>query len=109
MGQYGIGYGAPRGGGSTSDYDVSQDDYGSNAQYDYGNSAQYDYSSTASHAAGGAGPTVVSFENVSKHYGNLHAVDGLTLELRQGGQIHLAGHAPRLAQAHQRADHGFRL
>ncbi len=75
MGQYGTGYGTPGGGGSTSDYGISQDDY----------------SSTARHAASRTGPAVVSFENVSKHYGNLHAVDGLTLELRQGETVALLG------------------
>lgn len=34
---------------------------------------------------------VVSFENVSKHYGSLKAVDGLTLELRQGETVALLG------------------
>src|SRR5580693_4706622 len=38
----------------------------------------------------GTGP-VVSFENVSKHYGNLHAVDGLTLDLRHGETVALLG------------------
>src|SRR6266700_8239389 len=34
---------------------------------------------------------VVSFENVSKHYGNLKAVDGLSLELRRGETVALLG------------------
>ena len=34
---------------------------------------------------------MVSFENVSKHYGNLHAVDGLTLDLRHGETVALLG------------------
>jgi len=34
---------------------------------------------------------VVSFENVSKHYGSLKAVDGLTLDLRQGETVALLG------------------
>ncbi len=34
---------------------------------------------------------VVSFENVSKRYGNLKAVDGLTLELRPGETVALLG------------------
>jgi ABC-2 type transport system ATP-binding protein len=38
----------------------------------------------------GTGP-VVSFENVSKHYGNLKAVDGLSLELRSGETVALLG------------------
>ena len=38
----------------------------------------------------GAGP-VVSFENVSKHYGSLRAVDGLSLDLRTGETVALLG------------------
>jgi ABC-2 type transport system ATP-binding protein len=38
----------------------------------------------------GTGP-VVSFENVSKHYGSLKAVDGLDLELRAGETVALLG------------------
>src|ERR1700684_119347 len=38
----------------------------------------------------GTGP-VVSFENVSKHYGSLKAVDGLALELRGGETVALLG------------------
>ena len=52
-------------------------------------------SATASAAAGyegrhGATP-VVSFENVSKQYGRLRAVDGLTLDLRAGETVALLG------------------
>ena len=38
----------------------------------------------------GTGP-VVSFDNVSKHYGALRAVDGLSLELRRGETVALLG------------------
>jgi len=38
----------------------------------------------------GTGP-VVSFENVSKHYGSLKAVDGLSLDLRPGETVALLG------------------
>jgi ABC-2 type transport system ATP-binding protein len=38
----------------------------------------------------GTGP-VVSFENVSKHYGSLRAVDGLSLDLRSGETVALLG------------------
>src|ERR1700728_366130 len=38
----------------------------------------------------GTGP-VVSFDNVSKHYGGLKAVDGLSLELRAGETVALLG------------------
>ena len=34
---------------------------------------------------------MVSFENVSKHYGRLRAVDGLTLDLRPGETVALLG------------------
>jgi ABC-2 type transport system ATP-binding protein len=48
-------------------------------------------SSAASYGASRGGAPVVSFENVSKHYGNLHAVDGLTLDLRHGETVALLG------------------
>jgi ABC-2 type transport system ATP-binding protein len=48
-----------------------------------------DYSSTASSTRSDA--PVVSFENVSKYYGSLKAVDGLTLDLRQGETVALLG------------------
>jgi ABC-2 type transport system ATP-binding protein len=38
-----------------------------------------------------AGAPVVTFDNVSKHYGNLRAVDGLKLELRAGETVALLG------------------
>ena len=38
----------------------------------------------------GTGP-IVSFDNVSKHYGTLKAVDGLSLELRRGETVALLG------------------
>ena len=38
----------------------------------------------------GTGP-VVSFDNVSKHYGSIKAVDGLSLELRAGETVALLG------------------
>jgi len=47
--------------------------------------------SPASYAASRGSASVVSFENVSKHYGNLHAVDGLTVELRHGETVALLG------------------
>src|SRR5216683_1139347 len=46
---------------------------------------------TASYGGGRGGTPVVSFENVSKHYGRLKAVDGLTLDLRPGETVALLG------------------
>jgi ABC-2 type transport system ATP-binding protein len=46
--------------------------------------------SSARHAAAGRTP-VVSFVNVSKHYGNLKAVEGLNLDLRAGETVALLG------------------
>jgi ABC-2 type transport system ATP-binding protein len=46
--------------------------------------------STATGSTSGHAP-VVSFENVSKHYGSLKAVDGLTLDLRHGETVALLG------------------
>ncbi len=43
-----------------------------------------------SHSGTGLRP-VVSFENVSKHYGGLKAVDGLSLDLRKGETVALLG------------------
>ena len=45
---------------------------------------------TAGYGAATTGP-VVSFENVSKHYGSLRAVDGLSLELYAGQTVALLG------------------
>ncbi len=49
-----------------------------------------DYSSTATRSTRSDAP-VVSFQNVSKHYGSLKAVDGLTLNLRHGETVALLG------------------
>jgi ATPase subunit of ABC transporter with duplicated ATPase domains len=46
---------------------------------------------SAAHAPSQSGTPVVSFENVSKHYGSLRAVDGLTVELRYGETVALLG------------------
>jgi ABC-2 type transport system ATP-binding protein len=46
--------------------------------------------SSVRHAAAGRTP-VVSFVNVSKHYGNLKAVEGLNLDLRAGETVALLG------------------
>src|SRR5215510_3306611 len=39
----------------------------------------------------GNGAPIVTFDNVSKHYGSLRAVDGLTLDLRAGESVALLG------------------
>jgi ABC-2 type transport system ATP-binding protein len=48
-------------------------------------------SSAASGYGTSRGAPVVSFQNVSKHYGGLRAVDGLTLDLRAGETVALLG------------------
>jgi ABC-2 type transport system ATP-binding protein len=68
MTQYGTGYGAARTDGSVTS--VGHDYYG---------------------VAGYGSTPVVSFENVSKHYGSLKAVDGLSLDLRGGETVALLG------------------
>ena len=59
----------------------------------YGNRTDYDsitYGTTRDHVGYGSAP-VVSFENVSKYYGSLKAVDGLSLDLRAGETTALLG------------------
>jgi ABC-2 type transport system ATP-binding protein len=51
---------------------------------------QSDYQSVAGYGGAGRAP-VVSFVNVSKHYGGLKAVDGLSLDLRAGETVALLG------------------
>ena len=46
---------------------------------------------TAGYEGRHGGAPVVSFENVSKHYGRLRAVEGLTLDLRAGETVALLG------------------
>ena len=46
---------------------------------------------TAGYEGRRGGAPVVSFENVSKHYGRLKAVDGLSLDLRAGETVALLG------------------
>src|SRR5215471_7044174 len=80
MSQYETAYGA-----SGSDGGGSEDDY-------QGRTAT---TVAAGHAAGyggsHGGPAVVTFEDVSKVYGRLRAVDGLSLELRAGETVALLG------------------
>ncbi len=83
MSQYGTDYGASDtdGGGSGYGSDTAQDIRG-----DYG-----DTRTVTGYAGSRGGAPVVSFENVSKHYGRLRAVDGLTLDLRPGETVALLG------------------
>ncbi len=89
MSHYGTGYGA-------SDTDEASSGYGTGTAYNSQDSRD-DYASTSgystvtSYGAGRGGAPVVSFENVSKHYGGLRAVDGLTLDLRAGETTALLG------------------
>jgi ABC-2 type transport system ATP-binding protein len=69
MSHYGTGSNAVQSDGS----DISSSSYGS------------------AKAFGGSGAPVVSFENVSKFYGSLRAVDGLSLDLRPGETVALLG------------------
>jgi ABC-2 type transport system ATP-binding protein len=48
------------------------------------------YSAATNHGAASDAP-MVAFEDVSKHYGKLKAVDGLNLELRRGQTVALLG------------------
>jgi ABC-2 type transport system ATP-binding protein len=107
MGQYGTGSGASNGAGGASGHGTVAS-YASDQSTGHGTAAGYasDHS-TGRHSAGyqsagyqtaastyGAvrnGAPVVSFVNVSKHYGNLHAVDGLNLDLHQGETVALLG------------------
>jgi ABC-2 type transport system ATP-binding protein len=71
-----IGYGAARSDVSASDYGTTTSD---GTAPGYGAAVGY-----------GSAP-VVSFQNVSKHYGSLKAVDGLNLDLRPGETTALLG------------------
>ena len=77
MSQYGTGYGTARRDGSA---------HGSATEY----GTDRDYQSTVGYASTSSTP-VVSFVNVSKTYGNLKAVDGLSLDLRPGETTALLG------------------
>src|SRR5215472_10460693 len=72
---------------------ASQDDYQDRAAIRVAtNHAAYDTADDAAGYGGSrGGAPVVTFENVSKHYGRLRAVDGLTLDLRAGETVALLG------------------
>ena len=57
----------------------------------HGTASTSGYRTVTSCGASRGGTPVVSFENVSKHYGRLRAVDGLTLDLRPGETTALLG------------------
>jgi ABC-2 type transport system ATP-binding protein len=77
-----------------TDYRTARSD-GSAASYGSGTEYRTDPgygSAVGQRAAAGQGSSpVVSFENVSKHYGSLRAVDGLSLDLRAGETVALLG------------------
>src|SRR5271170_395237 len=75
-------YGSGRSDGSVKS-DASVSDYDSVTGY----GTSPGYASTAGHG----GTPVVSFVNVSKHYGSLKAVEGLNLDLWPGETVALLG------------------
>src|SRR5487761_805082 len=77
MGEYGVSYG-------------TAEDYGSATEHGATEHGATGYGATGYGGAAATGP-VVSFENVSKHYGSLKAVDGLSLELNAGQTVALLG------------------
>jgi ABC-2 type transport system ATP-binding protein len=58
---------------------------------DYGSATDYRPDPGYSAAGGYSSAPVVSFQNVSKHYGSLRAVDQLNLDLRPGETVALLG------------------
>src|SRR5215475_3590391 len=92
MSQYETAYGASGsdGGGSEDGYQgrtATKAAAGHAAGYAAGRAAGY----AAGYGGSHGGPAVVTFENVSKVYGRLRAVDGLSLELRAGETVALLG------------------
>jgi ABC-2 type transport system ATP-binding protein len=73
MSHFGMRYGTARTDGSVTDYGID-----------------HDYRSAGGYGATGSTP-VVSFVNVSKYYGSLKAVDGLSLDLSAGETVALLG------------------
>jgi ABC-2 type transport system ATP-binding protein len=80
--------GTARTGGATARTDgatARKDGSATSTDREYRRAAGYGY------ASGASGTPVVSFVNVSKHYGSLKAVDGLNLDLRPGETTALLG------------------
>jgi ABC-2 type transport system ATP-binding protein len=72
--------------------DMSYDSARSNESgADYGSATDYRPDPGYSGAGGYTSAPVVSFQNVSKHYGSLRAVDQLNLDLRPGETVALLG------------------
>jgi len=84
MSQYEMSYGA-----SGSDGGGSEDNYHGRTATKVAAGAAAGYA--AGYRGSRGGPPVVTFENVSKHYGRLRAVDGMSLELRAGETVALLG------------------
>src|SRR6516165_4757040 len=84
MSQYEMSYGA-----SGSDGGGSEDNYHGRTATKVAAGAAAGYA--AGYGGSRGGPPVVTFENVSKQYGSLRAVDGLSLELRAGQTVALLG------------------
>jgi ABC-2 type transport system ATP-binding protein len=92
MSHYGTGYGTARRDGSPH---ASATEYGTDRDYqstaDYASTASTSTSTSTSTASTSTSRPVVSFVNVSKQYGTLKAVDGLSLDLRSGETTALLG------------------
>jgi ABC-2 type transport system ATP-binding protein len=92
MSQYETDYGASRSDGGGSATAASSASASASASASQGTSTGTGtIAGTATITSHGRGASVVSFENVSKHYGRLRAVDGLSLELRHGETVALLG------------------
>jgi ABC-2 type transport system ATP-binding protein len=85
MSQHGTAFGAAGDNGSAVGYSSFTGSQG------HAGDDEYVLRDGATAGASHAGIPVVNFENVSKHYGRLRAVDGLTLELRTGETVALLG------------------
>jgi ABC-2 type transport system ATP-binding protein len=95
MSQHDTGYGASGSDGGGSGYS-GYGRYGSDGEHDTQTDPD-DYPGrtatkvAAAYGSGHGGTPVVTFENVSKHYGRLRAVEGLSLDLHAGETVALLG------------------